>query len=575
MSHKTKLELTRIGKNNELHIEPRILIENPNLNYGDPDSENMLIHGDNLLALKALEQDYAGKIKCIYIDPPYNTGSAFEHYDDNVEHSIWLNLMKPRLECLKRLLAPAGVIVVQIWFDEMAYLKILMDEVFDRGNCIWQVAVRMSHSAGMKRLAADKRFIKNTEYILLYYNQIAPTLKPLYEISNEYPVNYYQYIVEYPKNKKPGKYTALIDIIYDKFQKDFLKYDLKKSNESIKFLFANSEQIREFIFKNKERIVRKDSNVPGVNWIEIPTGSDEFVEYITDEGSYYIGTNSSWNYYQIYSLEEKVKEVDYIDEEWNVLSKESITNLIGDWWDSFYKDMSRVDVEWWVKMKTSKKPERLVNRVFRALTEPWDYVLDSFLWSWTTAATAHKMNRKRIGIEMWEHCYSLAHNRMKLVVDWKDPTWISKIVDWKWWGWYKFYELWPSLLIKDDHGNYIINPALDWNKLVQALCKIENFHYMFSEDGIKHGRSSEKDFLHVTTRHVNQAIIDEIREKYIGEDEWLLILAKTFDDWLALPINIQIKKIPKSVMRKCEYNKDDYNLPVTEKDMLDEEDDSE
>ena len=220
------------------------------------------------------------------------------------------------------------------------------------------------------------------------------------------------------------------------------------------------------------------------------------------------------------------------------------------------------------------KPERLIQRIIHLGSDTWDIVLDSFLWSWTTAGVAHKMWRKWIGIEMWDHAYSHCKVRMDKVID--GEQWgISKAVEWKWWWGYKFYELWPSLLIKDEHENYIINPALDWNKLIQALCKIENFYYTFSEEGIKHGRSSEKDFLHVTTRHVNQSIIDEIREKYLGEDEGLLILAKTFDDWLALPTNIQIKKIPKSVMRKCEYNKDGYNLPITEKDIVDEEDDSE
>lgn len=94
---KQKLELTWIGKDEELKLEPRILIEDPNKSYGNPNSENMLIHGDNLLALKALEQDFTNRIKCIYIDPPYNTGNALEHYDDGLEHSIWLNLMKPRV----------------------------------------------------------------------------------------------------------------------------------------------------------------------------------------------------------------------------------------------------------------------------------------------------------------------------------------------------------------------------------------------------------------------------------------------------------------------------------------------
>ena len=135
-SKKQKLELTWIGKDEELKLEPRILIEDPDKSYGDPNSENMLIHGDNLLALKALEQDFAGRIKCIYIDPPYNTGNAFEHYDDGVEHSIWLNLMKPRLEILRNLLSKDGAIFITVDDKEGHYMKVLCDEVFARKNFI-------------------------------------------------------------------------------------------------------------------------------------------------------------------------------------------------------------------------------------------------------------------------------------------------------------------------------------------------------------------------------------------------------------------------------------------------------
>jgi len=133
---KQKLELTWIGKDEELKLEPRILIEDPNKSYGDKSSENMLIHGDNLLALKALEQDFAGRIKCIYIDPPYNTGKAFDKYDDGIEHSIWLSLMRPRIELLYGLLASEGLIWISLDDIEVHYMKILCDEIFGRNNFI-------------------------------------------------------------------------------------------------------------------------------------------------------------------------------------------------------------------------------------------------------------------------------------------------------------------------------------------------------------------------------------------------------------------------------------------------------
>ncbi len=134
MKKKQKLELTWIGKDDQPKLEPRILIEYSEKSYGDKNTENMLIYGDNLLALKALEQDLTGKIKCIYIDPPYNTGNAFEHYDDGLEHSIWLSLMKPRLELLHRLLSNDGSLWISIDDDESHYLKVLCDEIFGRSE---------------------------------------------------------------------------------------------------------------------------------------------------------------------------------------------------------------------------------------------------------------------------------------------------------------------------------------------------------------------------------------------------------------------------------------------------------
>ena len=149
MKPKQKLELTWIGKENRPRLEPRILLEDPEKSYHAAHRvtnrdlfENRLIFGDNLLALKALEQDFAGKLKCIYIDPPYNTGSAFTHYDDGIEHSLWLSLMRDRLELLSRLLSPDGSIWISIDDNEQHYLRVLMDEIFGRHNFIacnvWQ-----------------------------------------------------------------------------------------------------------------------------------------------------------------------------------------------------------------------------------------------------------------------------------------------------------------------------------------------------------------------------------------------------------------------------------------------------
>ena len=164
MVNKQKLELTWIGKDKTIKVEPRILIHDETKDYGDKNAGNMLIYGDNLLALKALEQEYAGKVKCIYIDPPYNTGSAFEHYDDNLEHSTWLNLMKPRLEILRNLLSDDGSLWVSLDDNEQAYCKVLLDEIFGRKNFVCNVIWQKKYSPANDA----KWFSDNHDFIIIY-----------------------------------------------------------------------------------------------------------------------------------------------------------------------------------------------------------------------------------------------------------------------------------------------------------------------------------------------------------------------------------------------------------------------
>lgn len=163
-----KLELTWYGKDEPIRIEPRLLIENAALSNtaADPDTENMIIHGDNLLALKALETRFAGRVKCIYIDPPYNTGAAFDHYDDNLEHSTWLNLMYSRLLILRNLLADDGFFCCQIDDSEGAYLKVLLDEVFGRNNYLNTFYIQVRYPN--KTLAEDSDYQKVIEQCHVY-----------------------------------------------------------------------------------------------------------------------------------------------------------------------------------------------------------------------------------------------------------------------------------------------------------------------------------------------------------------------------------------------------------------------
>ena len=197
-----KLELTWYGKDEPIRVEPRLLIENTELSNtaADPDTQNMLIHGDNLLALKALESKFAGQVKCIYIDPPYNTGSAFEHYDDNLEHSQWLNLMRPRLEILWRLLSEGGSLWISIDDDEQAYMKVLCDELFGRDHFVSTMVWQKRTSPDMRAVISDGH-----EYILLYAKnkeQFKENRNKL-SLSDEQAANY-----KNPDNDPRGAWTS-------------------------------------------------------------------------------------------------------------------------------------------------------------------------------------------------------------------------------------------------------------------------------------------------------------------------------------------------------------------------------
>lgn len=207
MEKKGKLELTWTGKYLDSKLEPRILIEMENKSvYGDI-NQNMLIHGDNLLALKALEIQFTGTVKCIYIDPPYNTGAAFEHYDDGIEHSKWLSMMAERLKCLRTLLREDGTIFIQIDDNEQAYLRVLCDEIFGRNNFLNMISINAKVSAGASGGGEDKRLKKNIEYILIYCKNMDsfPGFKPIYK-----KTELMKYIGKMKEDGKSYKYTSVL-----------------------------------------------------------------------------------------------------------------------------------------------------------------------------------------------------------------------------------------------------------------------------------------------------------------------------------------------------------------------------
>lgn len=555
-----KLELTWVGKNEEIKLEPRILVEDKSKSYGDPNTENMLIHGDNLLALKALEKDFAGKIKCIYIDPPYNTGSAFEYYEDGLEHSEWLCMMKPRLDLLKKLLTDDGVIFIQIDDNEQAYLKVLCDEIFGRNNYLNTISVKMKNIAGASGGGEDRRLKKNIEYIMVYTKNY-----DLFKwINNAYDYTELSDLVEdYRKNEVSWKYTS---VIYDSGEKVYIDSTLDGDGNEIKIY-----QRKNPIFKSISQIMKEegiDEKLAYYKYINkiyttaMPQSSIRLrvleklqsinhtdFELISIEYIPKTGKNKGKIYEQFYKGDKLrlfawLKDV-VIKKNDNYYKKD----LQGTYWDGI--NLNNLTKEGSVTFPSGKKPEALIQRIIDMTTQENDFVLDSFLGSGTTTAVAHKMKRKWIGIEMGNQAYSHCKVRMDKIVDGNDTGGITTDVNWQGGGGYKFYELAESLLVKNKKlPIYQINPNYTFEMMCEAICKIVGFDY--KPEGSFHGKSSENRFIHITTEFVNAEYIKNL-SKELAVKQSLLIYSTKFETDLRLPDNIVVKKIPKDLLKKCKF----------------------
>lgn len=520
-----KLELTWIGKNEKpLAVEPRLLLDTPEYSFGEietgtlpngkPWPGNMLIHGDNLLALRALEQDFAGQVKCIFIDPPYNTGSAFEHYDDNREHSIWLSLMRERLVILHRLLSEDGLIWITLDDNEVHYCKVMCDEIFGRknflGNVIWQHSIQGKNDA--------KTFSLSHNHILVY----AKSDKFIrYKLPREekHNVNYSN-----PDNDPKGSWRS--GDVRSPNLRENLKYNITTLSGKIisppekgwrwskELLLSKIESGEIFFSSDEKRIIRKiylcdqDGRVPDSLWLGEDSGT----------------------------------------------TREANTELKG------------LQI-----IFGTPKPERLIQRVINISTRPGDLVLDSFLGSGTTAAVAHKMGRRWIGVELGDHAYTHCAIRMKKVVEGEQGG-ISKAQNWQGGGGFKFYELAPSLLNTDKYGNLVINKDYNADMLAAAMAKHQGFSYSPDEEIYwKQGKSSEHDYIFTTTQLITAEMLETIHEQ-LGEDESLLICCTKFQPECRNKFpNITIKKIPKVLLDTCEFDHDDYSLNIVSVPEIDDE----
>ncbi len=531
-----KLELTWIGKGEEPKLEPRILIENPEYSYGDPNSENMLIHGDNLLALKALEQDYAGKVKCIYIDPPYNTGGAFEHYDDNLEHSIWLNLMYQRIKILRNLLRNDGVFCIHLDDQEVFYAKIICDEIFGRDKFITSIAVKSSTPSGLKTAHRNKTIIKQKDLVLVYKKSENLTVNPQYIKREKWDSHYSKF---YDRNTK--KIYDLIDVL--------LENKIINEKVSVKNIDIDNKKFKKFYIDNAQNIFQTQPTMPEEYKNLSKSKPNEIIEYIDNEGK----VNFAQNGRRFVFLENSINLLDNGDYD--------LGTLLCDFWYDI--DFQNTQNEGNNSFPAGKKPEKLLNRIFKLFTKEGDIVLDSFLGSGSTAAAALKLNRKFIGVEIGDHSVTHCYPRLKNIVNGTDQSGISEDANWKGGSGFKFYTLAPSLLKQDKFGEWIISQNYNADMLAATMTKQEGFKYQPHESSYwKQGQSAEQDFIFTTTQFLTVEALESIKDE-MQPGETLLICCKSYQKECKGKFgNITIKKIPLMLLGRCEYGKEDYSLNI-------------
>ncbi len=529
-SRKPKLELTWIGKENRPRLEPRILLEDPTRSYMAPHRvtehdqfDNRLIHGDNLLALKALEQEFAGKVKCVFIDPPYNTGSAFEHYDDGIEHSLWLSLMRDRLEVIRNLLSEDGSLWITIDDNEAHYLKVLCDEVFGRDCFVTSFIWRKVDSPNDNKVAITP----DHEYILcytktpggcLFKQMIDPSILDAYRSPDA-------------ESSRPYR---------DRLLRKNGKNSMRADRPSMFFPIAapNGREIypvhddgREARWALGKQSVEKLVADGALIWKQrVNQGATAWVPYTRE----FAPENPQRPYPTIWPDVHTTRQA-----------------------KAHQKDLYET-----VEPFDTPKPEPLIERILRMSTDGGDLILDSFAGSGTSGAVAHKMGRRWIMVELGAHCGTHIVPRLRKVVDGADPGGVTEATGWKGGGGFRFFTLAPSLLEQDKWGNWVINKKFNAAMLAEALCKLDGFKYAPSETVFwMHGASTERDFIYVTTQHLGAEQLQLLSDE-VGGDRSLLVLCTAFKGNPEHYPNLTVKKIPRQILSRCEWGHDDYSLRI-------------
>ncbi len=384
------------------------LVEDPSRSCGTLDDpledpldgslrDNLLVHGENLATLRALAPVLAGQVRCVYIDPPYNTGASFEHYDDDADHAHWLASMRARLALLRELLTDDGLLFVQIDDRECAYLQVLLDELFGRARRLNVVVVKMSERSGLKMAHADRRLPKLKEYLLVYGKTARAALRPLRVEKTgaafERYLRYYAQLIENPDD--PVERWRVVGV----------KDAMRRAGMS-----TDEDAVRAYKLANAARVVYRTNNrALAMLRFDTPTA-----RVVSPTGRDYVW----WEGKQMLFL------ADHVDEG------------LGDLWT----DLSTINLnkEGGVAFPNGKKPEALVRRVLQLATEPGDWVLDAYGGSGTTAAVAHKMGRRWITIEQGPQAATHCAERLRRVVEGRDEGGVTRDEGWRGGGGFRF-----------------------------------------------------------------------------------------------------------------------------------------
>ncbi|PWK76305.1 site-specific DNA-methyltransferase [Aminobacter sp. AP02] len=510
---KPRLELVWINKDKRPKLEPRILHDDPDRSYPRHASgyENRLIFGDNLLALKALEQEFGGKVKCCFIDPPYNTGSAFEQYDDGLEHSLWLGLMRDRLELIRNLLTLDGSLWIAIDDNEAHYLKVMCDEIFGRrnfvANVVWQ-----------KRTLPDARLRLGGahDHVLVYAKDLARLAFNRIRRSDSQRKAF-----KNPDADPRGPWASS-DYSAQGFRPNQM-YEIVTPGgaayrPAVGTCWKNTEEVfRELVAENRIWFGKDQLGVPR---------RKTFLSEHEDV--------TSWSWWEN-------EEVGHNQE----AKKESIALFGAD--NAF----------------ATPKPERLVKRILEIATCTGDLVLDSFAGSGTTGAVAHKMGRRWIMVELGAHCHSHILPRLRKVIDGTDDGGVTRSTGWKGGGSFQYCRLAPSLFEYDAHGRHVLSPLFDDEMLIEAVCKALGFTRMPRDTTYwRHGFSTERDFIYVTRRELSACDLRQLSEE-VGPGNTLRVMCSAFN-WPATGRldNLDVRKITRELVQHFDMGCDNYSFAL-------------